>query len=115
MAGVANGFDSRRKPSQREFKIEKYLVKEIDRLGGRCYKWVSPGCDGVPDRIAVYKGRVVFVEVKRPKEKPRALQEVRRRELQAQGLDTAVVSSRQEVDELVKRLMIRGQRNVLAV
>lgn len=32
-----------------ERDIEKVLVREVRKLGGRAYKWVSPGNDGVPD------------------------------------------------------------------
>lgn len=49
---------------ERESHVEAYLVENVKRLGGRAYKWVSPQMDGVPDRIVLYRGRVVFVEVK---------------------------------------------------
>ena len=40
----------------------------IKQHGGLCLKWVCPGWVGVPDRIVLLpKGRVVFVELKRPK------------------------------------------------
>ena len=39
----------------RESEIEKILVDEIRKMGGRAFKWVSPGNDGVPDRIVVLK------------------------------------------------------------
>ena len=49
----------------RERDIEKILVGEVKRMGGRAYKWVSPGNDGVPDRIVIFPGRrPVFVELK---------------------------------------------------
>ena len=49
----------------RERDVEKILVGEVKRLGGRAYKWVSPGNDGVPDRIVIFPGRKpVFVELK---------------------------------------------------
>jgi hypothetical protein len=36
--------------------------------GGLCLKWVCPGWSGVPDRIVLlHGGRIVFVELKRPK------------------------------------------------
>lgn len=51
----------------RETAIERRLVQEVERMGGRALKWVSPGNRGVPDRIVVLPGgRVVFVELKRP-------------------------------------------------
>ena len=45
-----------------EKDIEKILVNEVKKLGGRAYKWVSPGNDGVPDRIVILPGmRPAFV------------------------------------------------------
>ena len=52
----------------RENKVEKYLDTEVKKLGGITRKWVSPGRDGVPDRIVRLhrweKGVVCMVEVK---------------------------------------------------
>ncbi len=49
----------------RESEIEKILVNEVKKLGGRAYKWTSPGNAGVPDRIVIFPGCVpVFVELK---------------------------------------------------
>ncbi|MBU9745876.1 VRR-NUC domain-containing protein [Lachnospiraceae bacterium ASD3451] len=48
-----------------EKDIEKILVKEVKKLGGRAYKWVSPGNDGVPDRIVIFPNKPpMFVELK---------------------------------------------------
>ena len=41
-----------------EREIEKKLVDGVRKLGGRAYKFVSPGNDGVPDRIVVFPQRV---------------------------------------------------------
>ena len=47
----------------------------VKRRSGICLKWVSPGFDGVPDRIVFLPGRHIgFVEVKAPGEVPRPLQ-----------------------------------------
>lgn len=49
----------------REAKVEKYLHKEVEKLGGTTRKWVSPGRDGVPDRLVFFKGLPIFmIEVK---------------------------------------------------
>lgn len=59
----------------REKDIEKILVAGVKELGGRAYKWVSPGNDGVPDRIVILPGmRPVFVELKTETGKLSALQ-----------------------------------------
>lgn len=57
----------------RESDIERRLVQGVKKLGGRAYKFVSPGNVGVPDRLVVLPGGVVlFVEVKAPDEIGRA-------------------------------------------
>lgn len=48
----------------RENKVEKYLNDEIVNIGGITRKWVSPGRDGVPDRIVFFNNAVWLVEVK---------------------------------------------------
>ena len=51
-----------------EKDIEQKLVKKVRQYGGLCLKWVCPGWAGVPDRIVLLPGgRIVFVELKRPK------------------------------------------------
>jgi len=50
---------------KQEAKVEAYLIKKIKELGGDCYKIVSPGRNGMPDRICCLpKGVTIWVEVK---------------------------------------------------
>jgi hypothetical protein len=49
----------------REREIESWIRDEVTKLGGLWLKFVSPGNDGVPDRVAIFPdGRTVFVELK---------------------------------------------------
>lgn len=58
-----------------EKNVERKLVEGVKKLGGVAYKWVSPGNDGVPDRIVVLpNGHVVFVELKTDKGRLSAVQ-----------------------------------------
>ncbi len=71
--------------------LEKVVEKEIKalaiRLGWLCWKFVSPGLRGVPDRIFIRDGRVVFIEVKRPGETPNDQQTLRHMELRVAGCE----------------------------
>lgn len=50
-----------------ESALETTMRRYSQLCGGKAYKFVSPGCPGVPDRICVFPGgRVIFVELKRP-------------------------------------------------
>lgn len=65
----------------REKQIEQKLVKAVKQSGGIALKFVSPGYDGMPDRLVLLPGgKITFVEVKSEGQKPRPLQ-VRRHEM----------------------------------
>lgn len=50
-----------------ESSVEAAVCRIVKGLGGVCWKWVSPGRVGVPDRICILPGPVIiFVELKRP-------------------------------------------------
>lgn len=70
----------------RERDIEQILVREVKNLGGRAYKWTSPGNNGVPDRIVFFAdGRVAFVELKAEGGRPTKQQVVQMRRLRDLG------------------------------
>lgn len=86
-----------------EKDIEKILVAEVRKLGGRAYKWVSPGNDGVPDRIVILPGmRPVFVELKAESGKPSALQRVQIKRLLDMGQDVRVLRGIREVEQFLE-------------
>ena len=69
-----------------ERTIEQRLVEAVRKAGGLCPKFVSPGWDGVPDRIVLFPGgKMGFVELKAPGQKLRPLQVQRKRQLEGLG------------------------------
>lgn len=75
-----------------EKEVEKILVSEVKKLGGRAYKWVSPRNDGVPDRIVIFPNRApVFVELKTERGRLSSLQRVQCKRLKELGQDVRVV------------------------
>ena len=67
-----------------------------------CFKWVSPGNSGVPDRIVLLDRQVCFVELKAPGKKPRPLQDYVIDKLRAAGYQTEVIDSKEGVDDLIE-------------
>ena len=66
--------------------IEQKLVRAVKKRGGMALKFVSPGLDGVPDRIVLLPmGRMAFVELKAQGKKMRPLQVRRKRQLEGLG------------------------------
>ena len=70
----------------REKTIEAKLVRTVKSMGGLALKLVSPGFDGMPDRIVLLPhGKMAFVEVKAHGKKPRPLQVRRKSQLESLG------------------------------
>ncbi len=89
----------------KEKEIETYLRMRISSFGGRAYKFVSPGNDGVPDRLVCLPGgKVIFVELKTAGGKLRPLQAAQIRRLQALGFPVLIINSKNQVDELIESL-----------
>lgn len=58
-----------------ERTIEQTLVHEVRKHGGIAPKLTSPGTAGMPDRLVILPGgKVCFVELKAPGQKPRPIQ-----------------------------------------
>ena len=89
----------------REKDIEKILVTEVKKLGGRAYKWTSPGNDGVPDRIVLLPGRPpIFVELKTDHGKLTALQKVQINRLRDLGQDVRVLYGMDHVNGFLREI-----------
>lgn len=72
--------------------IENKLVTAVKKMGGISPKFVSPGFDGVPDRLVLLpQGRFAFVELKAKGKKMRPLQVNRKMQLEQLGDRKSVV------------------------
>ena len=86
-----------------EKDVEKRLVKGVEALGGKAYKFVSPAHRGVADRLVVLPGgRVWFVEVKTDTGKLSPLQEFFRLEINELGCDYVCVYGAADVDTFLR-------------
>ncbi|MCC8075733.1 MAG: VRR-NUC domain-containing protein [Clostridiales bacterium] len=91
--------------SMTEKTVERRLTDGVRRQGGLCYKFVSPGNDGVPDRIIVTPaGEVWFVELKTTVGRLSARQKLQISRLQANHANVAVLYGAEDVDRFLKAL-----------
>lgn len=89
----------------REKTIEQKLTAAVKRHGGISPKFVSPGFDGMPDRIILLPhGRMAFVEVKAPGEKPRPLQEARHKLLLRLGFKVYVLDGEEQIGGILDEI-----------
>lgn len=93
----------------REKDIEQKLVAEVKRRGGLCPKWVSPGIDGVPDRLVFLPGKHFgMIEVKAPGKKPRPLQMSVHRMLEGLGFHTFILDGAEQIDLVLDEIERNG-------
>ena len=89
----------------REKTIEKKLILAIKDMGGIAPKFMSPGFDGMPDRIVLLPGgRMGFVEVKAPGKVPRPLQEARHRMLRLLGFKVYMLDTVDQIGGILDAL-----------
>lgn len=89
-----------------ESRIEKYLKKQVEKLGGKAYKWNPTGVVGVPDRMVLLPGgKVIFVELKAPGEKLRKIQEYRAKELRKLGFQVECLDTIEKVDSFIAEVI----------
>ena len=89
----------------REKITEQKLTKAVKNMGGIAPKFVSPGFDGMPDRIVLLPGgHIGFVEVKAPGEKPRPLQLARHGLLRRLGFKVFVLDDEQQIGEILDEI-----------
>lgn len=88
-----------------EKTIEKQLTTEVRKRGGHAYKLVSPNRAGMPDRLVCLPGGYsAFIELKAPGEKPRPIQQVRHKELQALGQRVYIVDGVHQIKEVLDEI-----------
>ena len=89
----------------REKGIEQKLVKGVKAAGGIAPKFVSPGYDGMPDRLVILPGgRMAFVEVKAPGKKPRPLQISRHKMLKRLGCMVFVLDDVSGIEKILREM-----------
>lgn len=86
---------------QPEHYIEGYLTKQAKSYGFLCLKFTAPAVSGVPDRILIANGRTVFIELKAPGKKPRALQLSIIASMRKAGAAVYVIDNRKDIDDLL--------------
>ena len=94
-------------------RVDKMLERDIERrlrlgikaLGGKAYKFNSPGNNGVPDRIVLIQGKCYFVETKRPGQDLRPGQRAVKRDFKKLGFEVYKLDTIDDVDKFLEEVM----------
>lgn len=97
---------------KKEKDIEERFVERMKECRCLPLKFVSPGHNGVPDRIVLVPGgHVVFVELKQDGKTPRKLQKYMHKRFRSFGLLVfSDVSTPEDIEDVVKA--VRGLQHV---
>lgn len=85
--------------------IEKKLVEAVRKEGGLAPKFVSPGFDGVPDRLVLLpSAHITFVELKAPGKLMRPLQVRRKKQLESLGFKVYCVDKVSQIGGVIDEI-----------
>ena len=84
--------------------VEKKLISAVNEIGGKAYKFSSPGNNGVPDRIVLYKGKCYFVELKRTGGDLSRIQNVVIKRFEQLGFKVRVLDSVDKVGDFISEI-----------
>jgi len=89
--------------------VENHFVWAVERIGGKTYKFTSPGRKGVADRIACLPdGSTWFVELKTKGGRLSVLQKMFMSDMTLLNQNYACLWTTEQIDEFIKTLPRRG-------
>jgi len=88
----------------KESEVENHFVWTIERIGGKTYKFTSPGRKGVADRIACLPdGQTWFVELKTKGGRLSALQKLFAEDMARLQQNYACLWTKEQVNEWITK------------
>lgn len=89
----------------REKIIETKLREAVKSMGGIALKFISPGFNGMPDRLILLPhGKLAFIELKAPGKKIRPVQEKRKKQLEALGFLVFVIDNPEQIGGILNEI-----------
>ena len=89
----------------REKTVEAKLVAAVKGMGGLAPKFISPGYDGMPDRLVLLpNGILAFVELKAPGKKLRPLQVRRKAQLEGLGFSVYCIDRPEQIGGVLNEI-----------
>lgn len=86
--------------------IEKRLNAEVKSLGGWSLKLLSTYVTGLPDRLVLLPGGVIFfAEIKTTGKKPTTIQELIHERLRRLGFTVYVIDSLEQLNKILNNLL----------
>ena len=85
--------------------VERKLIAAVKNMGGLAPKFVSPGLDGVPDRLVLLPhGKMAFIELKAPGKEMRPLQIRRKEQLEQLGFRVYCIDKPERIGGILNEI-----------
>lgn len=94
-----------------ESKLESQIVTLCSKLGLLTYKFSSPSQRGVPDRVIMGHGRILFLELKNADCKPTGLQEREIERIRDAGISAGWADNYKDADLMIRRKFHHPREN----
>lgn len=90
--------------------VERKLVELVKINGGMCIKLLCDQLIGLPDRMCLFPGhKVVFVELKTTRQKPKRIQMYMHNKLRALGFRVEVIDTVESVVNFVDNIVLNNK------
>ena len=88
-----------------EKNLEPTLVREVERMDGKCFKLIAQGRSGFPDRtIFMPNGRIYFAEIKTTGKTLDPLQRIMKKILEKLGFIVFVIDSDEALQKCLNEI-----------
>lgn len=89
--------------------VERKLVELTNLNGGMCIKLLSFHLLGLPDRLCIFpKSKIVFIETKTTKQKPRQIQLFMHNKIRKLGFRVEVIDTVEKVADVIEDVILNG-------
>lgn len=90
--------------------VERKLVELVKINGGMCIKLLCDQLIGLPDRMCLFPGhKIVFVELKTTRQKPKRIQMYMHNKLRALGFRVEVIDTVESVVNFVDNIVLNNK------
>lgn len=90
--------------------VERKLVELVKINGGMCIKLLCDQLIGLPDRMCLFPGhKIVFVELKTTRQKPKRIQAYMHNKLRALGFRVEVIDTVESVVNFVDNIVLNNK------
>lgn len=85
--------------------LETKLKDGVESLGGWCIKMLSTHLTGLPDRVCLFPGGIVFfAEIKTTKKKPKKIQILVHHKIRKLGFDVHLIDTSAQINQILKKI-----------